>query len=255
MPNSRGHQPCTELETRAGIWRYEAERTGQRFSPVERFVTGLRNAGGVAVDSTGVGIYATQHGRDQLAENWPHSTSRVAPRTDRQDSPSGPTARSTSRTMRTAESGVSSTRVTLRRHAARRHPLHPSARQRPRPLPSASSRPRASIPTPASIPRACRRPGAQRRQWSRRATVSSTPTRAWDATAPTRRARGSDLTKGKWLWGDGSLAAIARTITQGVPRPKEHTGVMPPMGGAQLSPSDVSALAAYLAALSQQAER
>src|SRR5438105_7212414 len=71
MPRSPGHQPCTELETRAGIWRYEAERTGQRFSPAERFVTGLRNSGGVAVDSTGVGIYATQHGRDQLAENWP----------------------------------------------------------------------------------------------------------------------------------------------------------------------------------------
>src|SRR5438128_223948 len=70
MPNSPGYRPCTELETRAGIWRYEAERTGQRFSPAERFVTGLRNSGGVAVDSTGVGIYATQHGRDQLAENW-----------------------------------------------------------------------------------------------------------------------------------------------------------------------------------------
>src|SRR5437660_2681177 len=71
MPKSPGHQPCTELETRAGIWRYEAERTGQRFSPAERFVTGIRNAGGIAVDSTGIGIYATQHGRDQLAENWP----------------------------------------------------------------------------------------------------------------------------------------------------------------------------------------
>jgi len=65
---------------------------------------------------------------------------------------------------------------------------------------------------------------------------------------------GSDLTKGKWLWGDGGLAAIARTITQGVPNPKEHSGVMPPMGGAQLSPSDVAALAAYLAALNQRAE-
>src|SRR5260370_32834353 len=71
MPKSAGHQPCTELETRAGIWRYEAERTGQRFSPAERFVTGIRNSGGIAVDSTGIGIYATQHGRDQLAENWP----------------------------------------------------------------------------------------------------------------------------------------------------------------------------------------
>jgi len=65
---------------------------------------------------------------------------------------------------------------------------------------------------------------------------------------------GSDLTKGKSLWGDGSVAAIARTITQGVAKPKEHTGVMPPMGGAQLSPSEVSALAAYIAALTQRAE-
>src|SRR5439155_8592954 len=71
MPNSPGHQPCTELETRAGIWRYEAEREEQLFSPAERLVTGLRNAGGIAVASTGGGSYATQHGRDQLAENWP----------------------------------------------------------------------------------------------------------------------------------------------------------------------------------------
>jgi mono/diheme cytochrome c family protein len=66
---------------------------------------------------------------------------------------------------------------------------------------------------------------------------------------------GSDLTSGIWLWGDGSLAAIARTITQGVPHPKEHTGVTPPMGGAQLSPSDVRALAAYIAALNQRGDR
>ena len=71
MLNSPGSQPCTELETRAGIWLYDANRTGQRFSPAERFVTGLRNAGGIAFDSTGLGIYATQHGRDQLRENWP----------------------------------------------------------------------------------------------------------------------------------------------------------------------------------------
>jgi len=75
MPNSPGHQPCTELETRAGIWRYEAERTGQRFSPAERFVTGLRNAGGIAVDPTGVGIYATQHGRTSSRRTGRHSTS------------------------------------------------------------------------------------------------------------------------------------------------------------------------------------
>ena len=66
---------------------------------------------------------------------------------------------------------------------------------------------------------------------------------------------GSSLTRGTWLWGDGSVASIARTITEGVPKPKEHTGVMPPMGGAQISSSDVSALAAYIAALNQRGER
>jgi glucose/arabinose dehydrogenase len=67
---SRGMNPCTELRTRAGIWRYEANKTNQRFSPAERYATGIRNAVAVAFDPGGQ-LYATQHGRDQLAENWP----------------------------------------------------------------------------------------------------------------------------------------------------------------------------------------
>ena len=69
IPNSPGIQPCTELETRGGIWRYDANRTGQQFSPAERFATGLRNGEGIAFNSAGR-IFATQHGRDQLRENW-----------------------------------------------------------------------------------------------------------------------------------------------------------------------------------------
>ena len=69
IPNSPGIQPCTELESRAGIWRYDANRTGQQFSPAERFATGLRNGEGIAFDAAGR-IFATQHGRDQLRENW-----------------------------------------------------------------------------------------------------------------------------------------------------------------------------------------
>jgi len=61
--------------------------------------------------------------------------------------------------------------------------------------------------------------------------------------------QGPDLTSGKWLWGDGSVDAIARTITNGVPEPKEYTGVMPPMGGAELSQADVAAVADYVWAL------
>ena len=39
-------------------------------------------------------------------------------------------------------------------------------------------------------------------------------------------------------------------IARGVPAPTEHTGVMPPMGGAQLTPVQVRAAAAYVYALS-----
>jgi mono/diheme cytochrome c family protein len=60
---------------------------------------------------------------------------------------------------------------------------------------------------------------------------------------------GPDLTSGKWLWGAGDLASIARTITDGVANPKEYRSAMPPLGGAQLSPSDVAAVAAYVWAL------
>ena len=70
MPNVPGNNPCTELETRAGTWRYDANKLDQHFAPAECFVTGLRNGEGISFDSAGR-IWATQHGRDQLGQNWP----------------------------------------------------------------------------------------------------------------------------------------------------------------------------------------
>jgi glucose/arabinose dehydrogenase len=67
---SPGIDPCTELETRAGIWRFDANKTGQTFGREARYATGIRNAVGLAFGPDGA-LYATQHGRDQLAENWP----------------------------------------------------------------------------------------------------------------------------------------------------------------------------------------
>jgi len=67
---SPGVQPCTELETRGGIWRYDANKTNQIFSTAERFATGIRNAEGFAIDSSGR-MFVSQHGRDQLRANWP----------------------------------------------------------------------------------------------------------------------------------------------------------------------------------------
>ncbi len=68
---SPGAEPCKELETRGGIWRYDANKTGQMFSPGERLATGIRNAEGFAVDTAAHRIFVTQHGRDQLHTNWP----------------------------------------------------------------------------------------------------------------------------------------------------------------------------------------
>src|ERR1700694_4232695 len=67
---SPGASPCTELETRGGIWRYDANRANQTFSTADRFATGIRNAEGFAIDSNGR-VFVTQHGRDQLHANWP----------------------------------------------------------------------------------------------------------------------------------------------------------------------------------------
>jgi glucose/arabinose dehydrogenase len=67
---SPGMNPCKELETRGGIWSYDANTTDQAFSPAGLYATGIRNAEGIALDPSGQ-LYATQHGRDQLSDNWP----------------------------------------------------------------------------------------------------------------------------------------------------------------------------------------
>jgi glucose/arabinose dehydrogenase len=67
---SPGQQPCRELQQRAGIWRFDIV-TGQRFNQARRFATGIRNAVGLAIYAGDGSLYATQHGRDQLAQNWP----------------------------------------------------------------------------------------------------------------------------------------------------------------------------------------
>src|ERR1700741_4044649 len=63
---------------------------------------------------------------------------------------------------------------------------------------------------------------------------------------------GPDLLGKKWLWSDGSYAGIAKTITEGVSQPKQYRSPMPPMGGAQLTSDQVSALAAYVWSLSHR---
>jgi mono/diheme cytochrome c family protein len=61
-----------------------------------------------------------------------------------------------------------------------------------------------------------------------------------------------DLTDQQWLNGDGSYGFIVKTVTTGVPKPKQHPAPMPPKGGAQLTDDQVKAVAAYVYSLSHK---
>lgn len=66
---SPGIDPCTQLATRAGIWKFDGNRPGQTFTAATRFATGARNSTGMAFANGQ--LWAMTHGRDQLHENWP----------------------------------------------------------------------------------------------------------------------------------------------------------------------------------------
>jgi glucose/arabinose dehydrogenase len=67
---SPGQKPCAELATRAGLWRYDARKTGQKFSATERYAMSLRNTVALTTSPDGA-LYVVIHGRDQLGDNWP----------------------------------------------------------------------------------------------------------------------------------------------------------------------------------------
>jgi glucose/arabinose dehydrogenase len=69
QPGVPGTDPCVEKETRGGTWLFSADKLDQKFSPAERYATGIRNGMGLAFDAQGR-PFATQHGRDQLIQNW-----------------------------------------------------------------------------------------------------------------------------------------------------------------------------------------
>ncbi|MGN6391419.1 MAG: PQQ-dependent sugar dehydrogenase [Gemmatimonadales bacterium] len=69
-PRSPGIDPCTELERRAGLWQFDANRAGQKFADGRRWATGMRNAEALTVQPGTNLVWAAVHGRDQLGGNW-----------------------------------------------------------------------------------------------------------------------------------------------------------------------------------------
>lgn len=71
QPESPGMKPCPLLERHAGIWRFSASQPGQtQLEDGLRYATGLRNVVGLDWNYDQDALYVTQHGRDQLYQNW-----------------------------------------------------------------------------------------------------------------------------------------------------------------------------------------
>ena len=372
MPRSPGINPCRELETRGGIWRFDAHKTGQTFSAAQRYATGIRNGEGMSFDAAGR-LYVTQHGRDQLGENWPglyasdagHELPAEEVMLLEENADYGWPAcyfdGAKQHLVLAPEYGgdgghaigvCAQKRAPIAffpAHWAPNDLLIYSGQQFPRAYQGGAfiafhgSWNRAPAPqagynvafqplsdgkvsgdyiifadgfagTEKAPGRASFRPAGLalasdgslfvaddvhgriwRITYSGADSVALASARAANAAGGAHDARpqeaslklapgvtreqlirgdhifhgeasggtcsgchasdgkgtvvGADLTTGSWIWGDGSLAAIAATITQGVPAAKKSFGVMPPLGGAPLSADDVKAVAAYVWAL------
>ena len=378
QPFVPGDKPCTELETRAGIWRYDANKTGQKFSPAERYATGIRNADGITIDSAGAGLYATQHGRDQLSTNWStlytpeqgaelpaeellkiqqggdygwpecyfdnkqnklvlapeyggnggrkvgECAGKLAPVAafpahwapndvviyegsqfpkayrggafiafhgswNRAPFPQG----GYNLVFQPLAEGKASGKYVIFADGFAGSNKEPGkAAHRPSGLAVAPdgalfvtddqngrvwrvtyiggeasaelhtvSPPSPPVGTAAAV--AALPPEGVNKDAGEGATVAlgqqvfdgkvgGAPCTGCHGSDGKGTPLGPDLTSGKWVWSDGSVNGLKKTITAGVPNPKNYRGPMPPMGGAQLSPEQVDAVAAYVQALAHR---
>ncbi|MGA9507662.1 MAG: c-type cytochrome [Candidatus Sulfotelmatobacter sp.] len=389
---SPGADPCTELETRGGVWLYDANETNQIFSPAERFATGIRNAEGFAIDSSGR-LFVTQHGRDQLRANWPDfytpeqeatlpseellvlkpkgdygwpecyhdpfvhklllapeyggdgktvgvCANKVAPiavfpahwapnamvRYDKEQFPAhyrggvfiafhgswdrAPYAQGGYNVVFQALNGNHASgqceifadgfagavkspaeaehrpsglavgtdgslyisddvrgriyRIVYRGgtdfNAANLTPCPSATAPAGNPVEETAKPPEGTHPDAGAaansrlpIPEGATRDMVELGERIYRGQVGGAACTGCHGESGQGTPLGPKLTAHKWLWSDGSYAGIAKTITDGVSQPKEYRSPMPPMGGAQLTPDQVSALAAYIWGLSHPA--
>ena len=69
-PGAAGQNPCPELELHAGVWKYDANKPGQKHVAANRFTTGQRHTVAMAWSPGARQLYATQNNRDQMDTLW-----------------------------------------------------------------------------------------------------------------------------------------------------------------------------------------
>lgn len=361
-PGVMGENPCKELETRGGTWRYDANKLNQKFSPKERYATGIRNGEGFAFDGAGR-LFVTQHGRDQLPALWPKLYPDLKHATELPSEElllltaggdygwpecyHDPFQKKLVLAPEYGGDGGKAVGVCAQKiepvaaypahwapnalafYTAKAFPapaqggafiaFHGSWNRAPEPQagfnvvfqPMANGktsgayvvfadgftaggyRPsgllvgqdgalyiaddvkgrvwRVTYHGPANLKALAAAPAPKAASGAGSAATLPIPP---GATAEQVAAGdklyhgqtcggchgvdakgtpvGPDLTSGKYLWGDGSLASIRKTIEEGVAMPKEYRQAMPPMGGAQLSPEQLGELSAYVWAVGHQ---
>jgi glucose/arabinose dehydrogenase/mono/diheme cytochrome c family protein len=388
---SPGANPCTELETRGGIWRYDANKTNQTFSTADRYATGIRNGEGFAIDSSGR-VFVTQHGRDQLHANWPDfykpdqeatlpaeevlllkakgdygwpecyydafvqklvlapeyggdgktigvCANKIAPaavfpahwapnamvRYDQKQFPAryrdgvfiafhgswnrapysqggynvvfqplaGDRASGQCEIFADGFAGAVKSPAKAEHRpsglaagpdgslyvsddirgriyrivyqagseggAANITPCPSATASAGNPVEEAAKPPEGTHPDAGAVasnlpvPEGATREMVVLGERIYRGQVGGAACTGCHGESGQGTPLGPDLTGKKWLWSDGSYAGIAKTITEGVSQPKQYRSPMPPMGGAQLTPDQISALAAYVWGLSHRA--
>jgi len=71
LPGGHGLDPCPELETQAGIWRFDADRIGLTQEDGEKFATGIRSIVGMEWNPNDQSLYAVGNGIDNFHTIFP----------------------------------------------------------------------------------------------------------------------------------------------------------------------------------------
>ena len=71
IPNGKGLDPCPDLEHHAGIWRFDANKTGLTQKDGYKFATGLRSIVGMQWNPADESLYAVVNGIDNFHTMYP----------------------------------------------------------------------------------------------------------------------------------------------------------------------------------------